>query len=75
VLAGAGPDLDDLVGGRHDGRIVFHDEHGVAGVPQPDQQRGHRVDVGRVQSGGRFVEDVEHLDQAAAQMLDGLDAL
>ena len=37
-----GQTVDDLVGDRHDGGVVFDDQHGVAGIPQGLQ---HRVNL------------------------------
>ncbi len=55
--AGAGAEVDYVVGDRDDLGLVFHDEHGVALVPQLQQQPVHPLDVVRVQADGRLVED------------------
>jgi hypothetical protein len=73
--ARVGPDLDDLVGDLHHGGVVLDDEDGVALVPQLPQQGGHGGDVVRVETDGGLVEDVEHLDETAAEVLHRLDPL
>ena len=37
VLAGAGPQVDDVVGGAHHGVVMFDHDHGVAHVAQSGQ--------------------------------------
>ena len=49
--------------------------HRVAHVAQPLQRREQPVVVARVQADRRFVEDVEHADQAAADLAGQADAL
>jgi hypothetical protein len=41
---GAGAEVDDVVGDRDRLRLVLHDEHRVALVPQPQQQVVHPLD-------------------------------
>ena len=48
--AGAGAEVDDVVGDRDRLRLVLHDEHRVALVPQPQQQVVHPLDVVGVQA-------------------------
>ena len=48
--AGAGAEVDDVVGDRDGLRLVLHDEHRVALVPQPQQQVVHPLDVMGVQA-------------------------
>ena len=48
--AGAGAEVDDVVGDRDRLRLVLHDEHRVALVPQPQQQVVHPLDVMGVQA-------------------------
>ncbi|MGV9478114.1 hypothetical protein [Gordonia aichiensis] len=54
---------------------MFDDEDGVPAVAESAQEFHHGVDVGGMKADGRLVEDVQHLDQARAQMLHGFDAL
>ena len=54
----AGAEVDDVVGDRDRLRLVLHDEHCVALVPQPQQQVVHPLDVVGVQPDRRLVEDI-----------------
>ncbi len=56
--AGAGAEVDDVVGDRDRLGLVLDDQHGVALVAQLQQQVVHPLDVVRVQADGRLVEDV-----------------
>ena len=75
VLAGAGADVDDPVGGADRVLVVLDDDQGVAQVAQPDQGLDQPVVVALVQADGRLVEDVEHADQAGADLGGQPDAL
>ncbi len=59
VVAGAGAEVDDPVGVRHDRLVVLDDDHRLAGVDEPVEQAEQLLDVGEVQAGGRLVEDVD----------------
>src|SRR6185295_13258557 len=59
VVAGAGTEVDDPVGVRHDRLVVLDDDHRLAGVDEPVEQAEQLLDVGEVQAGGRLVEDVD----------------
>lgn len=72
---GAGAEVDDMVGDRDRLRLVLHDEHRVALVPQPQQQVVHPLDVMRVQADGGLVEDVGDVGERGAEVADHLDAL
>jgi len=58
VAPGAGAEVDHVVGDHDRLRLVLHDEHGVALVPQLQQQRVHPLDVMGIQPDGGLVEDV-----------------
>jgi hypothetical protein len=73
--AGAGADVDDVVGGFDDVGVVLHDEHGVALVAEFGQQVVEAVDVAGVQADAGLVEDVHDVDQGAVEVLHELDAL
>ena len=73
--AGAGAEVDDVVGDRDRLRLVLDDEHRVALVPQPQQQVVHPLDVVRVQADGRLVEDVGDVGERGAEVADHLGAL
>ena len=73
--AGAGPEVDDVVGDRDRLGLVLHDEHGVALVAQLEQQVVHPLDVVRVQPDRGLVEDVGDVGQRRAEVADHLGAL
>ena len=73
--AGAGAEVDDVVGDRDRLRLVLHDEHRVALVPQPQQQVVHPLDVMGVQARGGLVEDVGDVGERGAEVADHLGAL
>ena len=59
VVTGAGAEVDDPVGVRHDRLMVLDDDDGLAGVDEPVEQREQVLDVGEVEARGRLVEDVD----------------
>ena len=73
--AGAGAEVDDVVGDRDRLRLVLHDEHRVALVAQLQQQVVHPLDVVRVQADRRLVEDVGDVGERGAEVADHLGAL
>src|SRR3712207_7064283 len=56
-----------VVGDRDRLRLVLHDEHRVALVPQPQQQVVHPLDVMGMQPGGGLVEDVGDVRERGAE--------
>ena len=75
VLTGAGADVHDPVGDLDGVLVVLDDDQRVAHVAQPDQGLDEPVVVALVQADGRLVEDVEHADQAGADLGGEADAL
>ena len=73
--AGAGAEVDDVVGDRDHLRLVLDHEDGVALVAQPQQQVVHPLDVVRVQPDRRLVEDVGHVGERRPEVADHLGAL
>src|SRR5664279_4132850 len=67
VVAGAGAEVDDPVGVRHDRLVVLDDDDRLAAVHQPVEQGEHVVDVGEVEARGWLVE---HVDPALDAHLD-----
>ena len=59
VVAGAGAEVDDPVGVRHDRLVVLDDDDRLAGVDEPVEQPEQLLDVGEVEAAGRLVEDVD----------------
>ena len=72
---GAGAEVDDVVSDRNRLRLVLHDEHRVAFVPQLQQEVVHPLDVMGVQADRGFVEDVSHVGERRAEVADHLGAL
>ena len=75
AAAGAGAEVDDVVGDRDRVRVVLHDEHRVALVAQLEQQVVHPLDVMRVQADGGLVEDVGDVGERGAEVADHPGAL
>jgi hypothetical protein len=71
----AGAEVDDMVGDRDRLGLVLDDEHGVALVPQSQEQLIHPLDVMRVQARGGLVEDVRDVCEGGSEVADHLDAL
>src|SRR5690606_24443452 len=68
--AGAGSEVDDVVGDRDGLGLVLDDQDGVALVPQPQQQVVHALDVVGVQPDGGFVEHVGDVGERGAEVAD-----
>ena len=66
--ARAGAEIDDVVGGAHRVFVVLDHDDRVALIAQPLERRQQPIVVARVQSDRRFVEDVQHADQSAADL-------
>ena len=75
VLAGAGADVDDPVGGADRLLVVLDDDQRVAEVAQLRQRADQLVVVALVQADRRLVEDVQHAHQLAADLRRQPDAL
>ena len=73
--AGAGAEIDDVVGRPHRVFVVLDDDDRVAQVAQLRERVEQPVVVARVQADRRLVENVEHADQAAADLAGQADAL
>ena len=75
VDAGAGPHLDEVIGGADGVLVVLDDDHGVADVAQALERRDHLHVVLRMQPDARLVEHVEHAHQPRADLRRQADAL
>ena len=60
-VATARAEVDEPVRGQGHGRVVLDDHHRAARVDQVLQQPEQPFDVGRVQAGGRLVQQVERV--------------
>ena len=75
VLAGAGPEVDEVVGDEHRLLVVLDDEDGVAEVAQALERPDELGVVALVQADRRLVEHVEHADERRADLRRQPDAL
>ena len=75
VLARAGAEVDDVVGGAHHVGIVLHHHDRVAEIAQFFEDADQAAGVAAVQSDGRLVEHVAGAHQARAEAGRELDAL
>ena len=75
LLAGAEPEIDDLVGDANHVGVVLDDQHRVALIAQLPQDRDQPQVVARVQADRRLVEHVERADQRRAERGGEADAL
>ena len=75
VDAGAGADVEHVVGGADRVLVVLDHDHGVAEVAQPLQRFEEPRVVALVQPDRRLVEHVEHAGEAGADLRGEPDAL
>ena len=75
VDAGAGADVDHVVGDADRVLVVLDHDHGVAEVAQPVQRFEKPRVVALVQADRRLVEHVEHAGQPGADLRGEADAL
>ena len=75
ALAGAGADVDDVVGVADGVFVVLHHDQGIALVTQVLQGVEQDLIVARVQADGGFVQHVAHALQVAAQLCGQADSL
>ena len=74
-IAGARPEVDDVVRRPDRLLVVLDDDDGVAEVAEPRQRREQLAVVALVQADRRLVEDVEHAGQVRADLRRQADAL
>ena len=75
VDAGAGADVEHVVGGADGVLVVLDHDHGVAEVAQPLQRLEQPRVVALVQADRGLVEHVEHAGEAGADLRGEPDAL
>ncbi|MNX71275.1 hypothetical protein D3C86_1025840 [compost metagenome] len=73
--AGAGAEVDDMVGDRDHLRLMLDHQDGVALVAKSQQQVVHPLDVMRVQPDGRLVKDIGDVGERRPEVTDHLGAL
>src|SRR5205085_10402907 len=75
VLPGTGTQVEQVVGLAHRLLVVLDDDDGVAEVAELLERGEQAAVVTLVQPDGRLVEDVEHADEARADLRGEPDAL
>ena len=73
--AGAGPDIDDIIGGADGVLVMLDHDHGIAEIAQPLERFEQPGIVALVQADRRLVEHIEHAGQAGADLRGEPDAL
>ena len=73
--AGAGADIDDMIGREDRVLVMFDDDDGIAEIAQPPQRLEQARIVALVQADRRLVEHIEHAGQARADLRGEPDAL
>ncbi len=74
-LAGAGAQVDHIVGMADGVFIVLHHQHGITEVTQRFERLDQPLVVALVQPDRRFIEHIEHSTQARADLRGQADAL
>ncbi len=74
-IPGSWADVYDLVGGEHGFEVVFDDDDGIAEAAQVEKRLDEFMVIGRMQSDGGFVEDVDSSDEAGADLRGEPDSL
>ena len=75
LLAGAEPDVDDVIGDADHVLVVLDDEHGVALIAKLMKDVDEPLVVARVQADRRLVQHVERADERRAERRRQVDAL
>ncbi len=68
VDAGAGPHVDDVIGGANGLGIMLDDDHRVTALAQLAQQANQPLVIFLVQAYARLVENIEHSRQARTDL-------
>ena len=75
VHAGAGTDVDDVIGAANRFFVVLDDDDRVAEIAQMHERAQQPRVVALMQADRRFVEDVHHADESGADLAREADAL
>jgi hypothetical protein len=75
VLPGAGTEIDQVVGGAHQHRLVLDHHQRVPARRQLAEDLDQPVSVARMEADGRLVEHVQRVGEVRAQRVRQLDAL
>jgi hypothetical protein len=55
----AGTDVDEMIGGKHDGVFMLDDDEGIPLVPEVVQDADKTGDIAGVKADGGFIENEE----------------
>ena len=58
IAAGAGADIDEVVGGADDFLIVFHDYHRISQIAETEKGADEPSGIGGVKADAGFIEDI-----------------
>ena len=75
LLAGAGPHVNQIIGGTDGVFIVFNHNNRIADVPQPGQRFQQPVVVALVQTDGRLVQNIHDPGQSRTDLRGQTNAL
>ena len=75
MAAGAGADVDEVIGGAHGVLVVLHHNEGVAQVPQAAEGGQELIVVPLVEADRGLVQNVQHAHEAGADLGGQADAL
>lgn len=73
--AGLWANFDDLVGLLKQVGFVFDKDDGISALDQPVDGFCDALGIGGMESDGRFIEDVEHIDEIGTEEVCQLNAL
>ena len=73
--AGAGPEIDDVIGAADGVFVVFDDDQRIAVLRELGQRVEQHLVVARMQADGGLVEHVTHALQVGAELRGKADAL
>ena len=65
--AGAGTEIDNVIGSEYRFLVVLHDDDRIADIAQVSQRAEQALVVALMQADGRLVEDVHDADQTLSQ--------
>ena len=75
LRAGLGADFDDLVGLLKEVGFVFDKDNRIAALDQSMHGFCDALSIGGMEADGRFIEDVEHIDEIGTEEVCQLNAL
>ena len=67
--------VENVVRAPHRLGVVLDHDHGIAEVPEPPERVQQPLVVPLVQADGRLIQDIQHADQAGADLRGQADAL